>query len=116
MNQDVAQSKAFNILKKGYMPTDSKNLLTFSVLTALFVVSNAASFTLGHQQSSLAIQNDISVIKGYAQLEAQIIRNHKESLLVSEKMHQSPTPYMYYDENGVPTQIYGSSNPPPSIF
>ena len=109
MNQNAAQTKAFNILNKGYMPTDSKNLLTFGVLTALFVVSNAASFTLGYQQSSLAIQNDISVIKGYAQLEAQIVRNHEESLKSNQKIHQSPTPYMYYDENGVPTQIYGET-------
>ncbi len=111
MNQDAAQSKAFNILKKGYMPTDSKNLLTFGVLTALFVVSNGASFTLGYQQSSLASQNNLSIIKGYAQLEAEIIRSHEESMEANEKMHQSPTPYMYYDANGIPTQIYGDSPP-----
>lgn len=111
MNQPVVQSKVLNILGKGYMPTDSRNLLTFAVLTALFVVSNAASFTLGYQQSSLAIQNDISVIKGYAQLEAQIVRNHEESMKSNGNMHPIPTPYMYYDENGVPTQIYGDTPP-----
>lgn len=111
MKQPVVESKVLNILGKGYMPTDSRNLLTFAVITALFVVSNAASFTLGYQQSSLAIQNDISVVKGYAQLEAQIVRNHEANDRSHSKIMQTATPYMYYDKNGVPTHIYGDTPP-----
>lgn len=72
MNNDILESKALNILKGGYMPTDNKNLITFATITSLFIVSSAAAFVLGYQLSSEATKNNLATVQSYAHLEAGI--------------------------------------------
>lgn len=51
MNNDILERKAINILKKGWMPTSNKNLLTFTALGVLMFVFGQAAHTLGYTQA-----------------------------------------------------------------
>lgn len=52
MNNDALESKALNLLKHGYMPTDNKNLITFSALTSLVFLVGMAAYTTGYSIGS----------------------------------------------------------------
>lgn len=62
MNNDILESKAINILKGGYLPTDNKNLLTFGALTSTIFLVGMAAYSVGHTDgmSQMHMQMEIA--------------------------------------------------------
>ena len=71
-NPTELERKTLNILKKGWMPTSNKNLLTFTTMGVLMFVYGQAAHTLGYTQAQADCKYQ----------NAMIITNlHKEQLL-----------------------------------
>ena len=45
------ERKAINILRKGYMPTDNKNLLTFVAICGFIFTLGMLSYNFGYKQA-----------------------------------------------------------------
>jgi len=108
MTDSSLESKAINILNGGYMPTDNKNLITFTAITSLFVVSTAAAFVLGYKLSTEATKNNLVTVQEYRHLEAEIINAYEEEHGLVSNVHSSDifTPYSYINKNGLQTPIH----------
>jgi hypothetical protein len=92
------------------MPQDHKNLLTWSALTALFIISSASAFTLGYQQSTNASKNNIHLIQSYAKMESVIIDNYErelyekslDTITIKGSVNPKSVKHIrYYDKNGL---------------
>ena len=103
MSNTSLEDQTINILKNGYIPQDNKNLLTCASITALFIVSNVATYTLG-------ITSMESNINATLDLEAKIVHDY-ESKIGIDHTHRNPKSvlfhkvkpskqYSYYDKNG----------------
>jgi hypothetical protein len=76
----------------------------------LFIISSAAAFSLGYQQSTNASQNNIHLIQSYAEMESVIIENYEKELYeksldtITIKGSVNPKSVKhirYYDKNGL---------------
>jgi len=107
------ERKTLNILKTGYMPQDNKNLITWSAVTSLFIVTAAAAFQLGYKQAILTAQSSLTTMQEYRHLEAEIINAYEDQhglvSTIDKKTHQPL--YKYYNSAGIITPIY--TTPPP---
>jgi hypothetical protein len=110
INNLTIEERAINVIRSGFTPQNHKNLLTWSTLTALFIISSAAAFSLGYQQSTNASKNNIHLIQSYAEMEKAIIDNYEKELYEKEldtlTIRKSVNPksvkhLRYYDKNGL---------------
>ena len=107
---NISQSKLENAvtskMTSGYLAMDSKNTILWGSLTALFISSNVITYTNayngGWEGAILAQKATMSIIKGYNNLEAEIIRDYEATHNITSISHKTagPVPFQYYDEYG----------------
>jgi hypothetical protein len=106
-SQSELESKTLQILKKGYMPADNKNLITFVSITTLFAITTAAAFALGFQLRANTVQSNLTSLQEYRQLEADIIDNYenRHGLSSTIDINNNHPVYKYYNQDGLLTTI-----------
>jgi len=100
--------KALNILKTGYMPQDNKNLITWSFVTSLFIITAAASFQIGYKQAIMTNKSSLFAVQEYGNLEAKIIKSYEERSGITStinKDNHKPL-YKYYAKDGTIWPMY----------
>jgi hypothetical protein len=60
-NNAELQSKTLKILKKGWMPTSNKNLLTFTTIGVLLTMLGSAAHSLGYQQAQADCEHKLKM-------------------------------------------------------
>jgi hypothetical protein len=60
--QAELERKTLSILKKGWMPTSNKNLLTFAAMGVLMFVYGQAAHTLGYTQAQADCKHQNAMI------------------------------------------------------
>jgi hypothetical protein len=61
-NTSELERRTTSILKKGWTPTDNKNLLTFAAISGITFLVGAASYLLGYQQAQADCTHQSSLI------------------------------------------------------
>ena len=107
ISQAKLENSVRNKITNGFMPTDNKNLITFTTISMIFAIATASAFVLGYQLSTETSKNSLTTLQDYRHLEAEIINAYEDQHgLVStiNKNNHQPV-YKYYNQNGLLTPI-----------
>ena len=113
ISQAKLENAVRNKITNGYMPSDNKNLITFTTIATLYAITTAAAFALGFQLSSQIYTNNLTSLQEYRLLEAEIINAYEDQHgLVStiNKNNHQPI-YKYYNQDGLLTPINSNQQP-----
>ena len=78
ISQAKLENSVRNKISNGFMPTDNKNLITFTTISMIFAIATASAFVLGYQLSTETSKNSLTTLQDYRHLEAEIINAYED--------------------------------------